>query len=104
MANPKNAASEESAGKLHNQIFDILLEMTKPAEVEMEDGSIEKIYDKDYIRMALSALKDNKITVVETVENSAGKLRKQLAGKKKPRFGNVEPLYVTEEQANGTGK
>lgn len=106
MAAPKNAATEEAAGNLHNNYFKILLEMTKPiGEEELDDGSIRKVYDKDYVKMAGAALKDNKIQVIETAENAAGMLREQLAKKNKPMFKtNVQPLYATEEEVNAASK
>lgn len=99
MATPKTAATEENAGKLHNQIFDILLEQTLPiGEVDLDNGEVRKVYDKDYVKMAMAALKDNKIQVIETVDNSAGQLRKQLQEQRTPQFKVVpDSTVVTED-------
>lgn len=101
----KHAATEERAGKLHEKIFDILHEMTEPIIIEKEDGTVERFYDKDYVKMSLAALKENKITVVETSTNTAGTLRTKLAKKGAPRFGQkIVPMFATEEDCKEESK
>ena len=101
----KNAGTEVRAGQLHAKVLEVLHKMTDPITIEMADGEVEEVYDKDWFKMGLVFLKENKISVVETVDSLSGDLRNKLQTKNTPVFkSNVTPLFVQESDVNkGTG-
>ncbi len=100
MAKVSKGASVEKAGKLHDAVFDILLKMTEPTIVEHKDGTTEEVYNLDWVKVAITALKNNEIQCLETVESNAGKLREALAKRQKI-FGNkVQPLFTGHGDEN----